>query len=320
MNQLLRISRPRDLSSWTEFFQDPDFYVPAKRLLHPDTKIFTMGSCFAFEVRRALHKRGFRIYPDYKVVPFDPATQVYDKVLERNTMFHYDTFVMRQEFEEIFGLWTDRAANFCEVRNQPANQILGSDVVYQDPTRRLVYGKTLPLLTELSEGISKATREGIAQSDVIVLTLGLTEVWSHNKTGRHFCLPPGAGLGGGEGLASFRASVFSENIKNMRAILDLITAHYPEKHVVISVSPVHLEQTYTGLDVGTASTESKSILRAVAGQIVREYKNATYYPAYEMAQFWRMPVFNKDGRHVLSTFADRVVAGFVAIFSGAPAP
>jgi GSCFA family len=315
MTQQNPVSRPRDLTSWNDFFQDPDFYVAAKALLRPDTKIFTMGSCFAFEVRRALHKRGFRIYPDYISVPFNPAVQVYDKVLERNTLFHYDTFVLRQEFEEIFGLWTDRAANFCEVRGQPANQILGADVVYQDPTRRLVYGKTLPLLTALSNGISQVTREGLAQSDVIVLTLGLTEVWPHIKTGRYFCLPPGAGLGGGEGLATFQRSVFSENIKNMRAILDLITTHYPKKHVVISVSPVHLEKTYSGLDVGTASTKSKSILRAVAGQIVREYKNVTYYPAYEMAQFWRTPVFNNDGRHVLSTFADKVVAGFIAVFS-----
>ena len=315
MNQPRPVSRQRDLTSWNEFFQDPDFYVRAKPILRPDTKIFTMGSCFAFEVRRALHKRGFGITPDYISVPFNPAVQVFDKVLERNTMFHYDTFVMRQEFEEIFGLWTDRAASFCEVRGRPVNQLLGGDVAYQDPTRRLVYGRTLPLLTTLSDGISKVTHDGLTQSDVIVLTLGLTEVWPHIKTGRHFCLPPGAGLGGGEELATFRTSTFSENIKNMRAILDLVTAHYPQKHVVISVSPVHLEKTYTAFDVGTASTESKSILRAVAGQIAREYENVTYYPAYEMAQFWRMPVFNNDGRHVLSTFADQVVAGFVAVFS-----
>ena len=71
--------------------------------------------------------------------------------------------------------------------------------------------------------------------------------------------------------------------------------------------------------MGTASTESKSILRAVAGQVTREYaRNVTYYPAYEMAQFSRERVFGRDGRHVVPEFVNRVVGGFVGAFSVEP--
>ena len=261
---------------------------------------------------------GYGILPHYKGVEFDPSVQVFDKVLLRNAMFHYDTFNMRQEFEEIFGLWTDRAASFYEVRNCTANNVLQSDVVYQDPTRRLVYGKTLPLLEALSVNIGKTMREGLEQADIVVLTLGLTEVWRHKKTGKHFCLPPDTGLGGGHGMAEFRPTTFMENYDNMRAIVDMITTHYPQKHIVISVSPVHLERTFTNADVATASIESKSILRAVAGQITREYKNTTYFPSYEMAQLSGIPVYQTDGRHVAPSFTNHVVANFIASFGGDP--
>ena len=40
-----------------------------------------------------------------------------------------------------------------------------------------------------------------------------------------------------------------------------------------------------------------------------------YFPAYEMAQFWRVPVFVDDGRHVESDFAARVVSSFINTFS-----
>lgn len=72
--------------------------------------------------------------------------------------------------------------------------------------------------------------------------------------------------------------------------------------------------TYSDADVGTANLESKSILRAVAGQIAREFENVTYFPSYEMAPIMPWPVFQEDKRHVLPEFADRVVGAFMQGF------
>src|SRR5262249_37413314 len=163
------------------------------------------------------------------------------------------------------------------------NEMLRAAEVWQDPTRKLVYGRTREDLKELSDRIDAIVRDGIAQSDVIVLTLGLTEVWQHTITGHYLCMPPGAGYGGAAGLGRFQQSSFVENYQNLRSILDALFNRYPEKQVVLSVSPVHLLATGSDMDVGSASTESKSILRAVAGQIAREYENVTYFPSYEMA-------------------------------------
>src|SRR5262249_19790413 len=91
---------------------------------------------------------------------------------------------------------------------------------------------------------------------------------------------------------------------------------FPQKHVVITVSPVPLARTFSPYDVGTANLESKSILRAVAGQIAREYADrVSYFPSYEMATILPIPVYKPDKRHVLPTFADQVVGEFIRLFS-----
>ncbi|MBX7198697.1 MAG: GSCFA domain-containing protein [Rhodospirillaceae bacterium] len=303
---------PPDYRYWRDYHRSPFLAIEKRQLVNQKTKIFTMGSCFAMEVRRALVEKNFDVYPKYRDLRFDRATQIFDMLPERDSIAHYDTFSIRQEFEAAFGVFGDRAAGFCTLEGQLANQHLNAPVVYQDPYRKLNYAATVPLLTDLAAEIDRMFYEGIANSDVFVITLGLTEVWQHNRTGRYFCRPPGAGYGGGKGEATFRQSTFAENYENVSATLDLLLKHFPDKQVVLSVSPVPLERTFARTDIGTANLESKSILRAVAGQIAREYeKNVLYLPSYEMATIMPGPAFAPDGRHVLPEFADNVINTFL---------
>lgn len=305
-----------NLRSWRDFHEDPMFLVPTRKLLTPETKIFAMGSCFALELCNALVDAGREVFPEYRKVPYDPVRQIYGNIPKRYALTYFDTFNMLQELEGVLGLWTDREASFCSVRDRPANRDLKREIVFQDPLRKLVYSTTPKLLYELSKRIDAVIREGLDQADVFIFTLGLTEAWRHTVTGRWLCTAPGAVLGGAETLGTFHRSTFAENYDNVRAIIDLLAARYPNKPVVLSVSPVHLENTFVNADVGTASMESKSILRAVAGQIAREYPHVIYFPAYEMAHFWRAsPVFLPDGRHVTPAFAARVIGTFLGAFS-----
>lgn len=305
-----------NMKEWGDFNRAPHLKVKRRKLIEPGTKIFTMGSCFAMEIRRAMARKGYDVYPHYLDVQFDPTQQIFDMIPKRDCIPHYDTFVIRQEFEAALGVWTDREAGFWEVRGAAVNEMSQTEVVYQDPTRKLIYGKSLPLLKDLVDKIDAVMLQGITESQLIVITLGLTEVWRHNKTGRYLCRPPNTGYGGGGGQATFRQSTFVENYLNVKATLDLLFSKYPDKNVVLTVSPVPLALTYSGTDIGTANMESKSILRAVAGQICREYDDrVTYFPSYEMATIMPWPVFQEDKRHVLPEFADRVVTSFHESFT-----
>ena len=305
-----------NMKEWGDFSQNPSLKISRRKLINPGSKIFTMGSCFAMEIRRAMARRGFDVFPRYTDVQFDPTQQIFDMIPKREMTPHYDTFVIRQEFEAALGVWTDREAGFWEVHNAPVNQFVQKETVYQDPSRKLNYAKSLPALKDLADKVDAVIRQGIVESDLIVITLGLTEVWRHNKTGRYLCRPPNTGYGGGDGLATFRQSTFVENYLNVKATLDLLFSKFPQKNVVLTVSPVPLALTYSATDIGTANMESKSILRAVAGQICREYAaRVTYFPSYEMATIMPWPVFQEDKRHVLPEFADRVVTTFHDMFS-----
>ena len=301
---------------WLAFNKTPSLHIPKKLRLTKESKVFTIGSCFAQEIRTALLKRGYALFPDYLSVNFDTKTQVFDGLPERSFTAHYDTFTIRQEFETAFGVFSDRATSFLKVKDARINEKYNAPVLFQDPLRKVNYAATAEHLKDLASQIDGAMRTGVEQSDVYVITLGLTEVWQHNISGRHFCQSPYAGGGGGIGMATFRQSTFQENYDNVKAVLDMIFARYPQKHVILTVSPVPLGVTYSQTDIFTANLESKSILRAVAGQICRQYENAIYFPAYEIANLLAPTgqVFEADLRHVLPSFAEQVVNFFETVF------
>src|SRR5690242_9536169 len=108
------MARPRNLKRWEDFYEAPSVVVQPRKLLGPDDTIFTMGSCFAEEVRKALGTEGYVTYPDYRGVPLDRVQEMFDRIPDREMPPHYDTFTMLQEFEAAFGLWPDREEGFWE--------------------------------------------------------------------------------------------------------------------------------------------------------------------------------------------------------------
>lgn len=77
------------------------------------------------------------------------------------------------------------------------------------------------------------------------------------------------------------------------------------------MSPVALSRTFSESDVITANTESKSILRAVAGELRREFPNLVYWPSYEIAL--AQDVYQDDGRHVTPEGVKQIVDQFVSV-------
>ena len=311
-----------DLHNWAGFFKQPAIFAEPRKILEPGDAVFTIGSCFALEVRKAVAARGYKTYPDYVGIGLEPKTEMFDAIPLRDMTAHYDTFTMRQEFEAAFGEWPDREVGYWKISGTRANELMKIGELFQDPYRKSTFSVSPEKLAALSDRVTKAIREGLDRAKVVVITLGLTEVWQHNASGRYICRPPGSGNGGGQGLATFKASKFRENYENVKAMLDMLFARYPEKQVVLSVSPVRLERTYTNYDVGTANLESKSILRAVAGQISEEYAaRVLYFPSYEMAMAGiggitgTGNVFMADGRHVEPSFVQTVTNSFVKLVS-----
>lgn len=274
------------------------------------SKIFTMGSCFAIEIRHALLARGYDVFPKYKEITFDPASQRLAKLPDWDNVNHYDTFTIRQEFDLAFSGRHYLSSDFLKHTHLVRNTFdVGGQYTWQDPYRKQIYAANEAALVDLSGRIDKCIGDAIALCDVYVITLGLTEVWRNEANGLYFAQPPGVDKGGGFANVSFHRSTFQENYDNMRRVCELVFGRYPDRTIVLTVSPVPLNRTSTENDVIVATTESKSILRAVAGQLEREFERVHYWPSYEISQ--RIDIFEENGRHVSRSGVGVIVDAFL---------
>ena len=106
-------------------------------------------------------------------------------------------------------------------------------------------------------------------------------------------------------------SSFEDNYADVSKIVELVTDVRGDAKIVFTVSPVPLFMTRTDVGCVVANTESKAVLRAVAGQIARDHPNVTYFPSYEICM--NTPIaFDADGRHVRRDTVNTIMDAFEA--------
>lgn len=279
-------------------------------IITPAKKIFAMGSCFASEIRFILKKHGFDVTPRYTEIGFDRAVHVLCDLPFRDNIEYYDTFVIRQEFEVALGERQSGPKDFWVHRDQKINRTLGWEEVWQNPNRKFLLGRSLEDLTALNDRYTDVMKTAIHGSEVFLITLGMTEVWQNETTGGWVILPPFNSRvpGTGDHKVNGLFTRYNQNYDNIRKICEMILGRYPDRHIVLTTSPVGLAATFRGIDVVVANMESKSILRAVAGAASSLHPNIHYFPSYEMIMANRL--FQEDGRHVLREGVKSVVDMF----------
>ncbi|MGE4063983.1 MAG: GSCFA domain-containing protein [Rhodospirillaceae bacterium] len=271
-----------------------------------DHKVFAIGSCFALEIRKALAERGFDVYPKYAEIPFDPATQGLAKLPKRDNINHYNSFSIRQEFELAFGAAPYQPETFWTVPDGftrvPARPLI------QLQHRKQVYAADRAAAVDLNRKLDECIAAGIHQADVIIVTLGLIETWFSKSDGLAAATPPLDAPN--SQYARFHLGTFAENYANIRRVTELVHEHYPEKELVFTVSPVALGSTFSGNDIVVANCESKSVLRAAVGQLVRDFPKVRYWPSYEIAL--AHDIFEDNGSHVTPEGVRMIMDAFLA--------
>ena len=139
-------------------------------------------------------------------------------------------------------------------------------------------------------GIASIRSARWQQAEVLILTLGLTEIWQDRVDGSVICFPGGPYVneGGDMRRYEFKVSRYDENLENLERIHAIMSHHIPACRLIVTVSPVNLWATFRkDLDVISASCNSKSTLRAVADEFSGRHENVFYFPAYEMATVYQ---------------------------------
>lgn len=162
----------------------------------------------------------------------------------------------------------------------------------------------------------------IKQATVLVLTLGLNEVWFDKAINRHLNSAPSyyATKRHPERYELHMTDV-SENMKELEKIHFLLNELNPHAKIVLTVSPVPMSETFSGLDILVANMNSKSTLRSAAAQFAANHPNVDYFPSYDMiAMSPRTSVYTHDCLHVVDRVVGRIMQEFLRKYIGSDAP
>jgi GSCFA family len=259
-------------------FPPPTLFAPRWQLDRND-RIVTAGSCFSQRLGRALRAERFRVV-DTEPVTNDPrdlgdqaAAHGYGLYSARYGNI-YTVRQLRQLLEEAHG------------QRQPADLVWERDGRYFDALRPNIeptgFGSAKEVRKARKDHLERV-REAFAQADVFIFTLGLTEAWIHKPTGQVYPLAPGVLAGTYDPaqhvLANFRLGQIKEDFE---AVLAQLRSINPKLRTLLTVSPVPKTATATGAHILAASTYTKSVLRACAGELYEDHPDLDYFPSYEM--------------------------------------
>jgi len=232
--------------------------------------IVTMGSCFAQHVGKKLKSTGFN------VPYFDSADGVKSKAYSANYGNIYTVRQALQLLQESNGKFS-RDEKYWAVESG-----------YLDPLRPNVFLYPFNSKDELDRNRDlhlKSVHRAIEELDVLVFTLGLTEAWERVSCKSVLPIIPGV-LGGNfnEEEYKFHNFTFTEISSDLSNLIDEILFIRRGKNfkLLLTVSPVPLTATAEPRHVLISTVASKSILRAVADEFVRNFEFIDYFPSFEI--------------------------------------
>jgi hypothetical protein len=243
----------------------------------PTDWIATAGSCFAQHIVRHLRSGGFRVLD---VEPPPPGMSE-----ETARAFGYNLFSARygniyttRQLLQLLQEATDKRI--------PANIIWERNGRYFDALRPSVEpdGFASPEEVEIHRRSHvRHIARMLRKTHVFIFTFGLTEAWTDRKSGTVYPTAPGTIAGHYDpDRFSFRNFTFRDIYDDFVEVRGILKRLRPKIRFVVTVSPVPLTATASGRHVLAATAHSKSILRAVAGQLEQEFDDVDYFPSYEI--------------------------------------
>ncbi|WP_299323363.1 GSCFA domain-containing protein [Parasphingopyxis sp.] len=272
--EAVRIRKKNEYATWgsrntenrVEPIANPAFDVPFQ--LTPGEKIFTIGSCFARNVESELIRRGFRI----------PIRELFEqpsfKGLPREIVNNFGTPSIFNEFAWAFGEKIyDEEKSILEVGK---NRYIDLHMVNS------IRPAALKTVRQRRKGLIDATRT-LAECRVMIMTLGLVELWWDTEAQTYLNTGPLPSiLEKHPDRFALHVLSFEECHTYLRQALDIAFANAKDDlSVILTVSPVPMVATHRPTDVIAANTYSKSVLRAVAEQIIAEDPRVSYFPSFE---------------------------------------
>ncbi|HEU0273463.1 MAG TPA: GSCFA domain-containing protein [Candidatus Udaeobacter sp.] len=277
--------------------------INPKFKLRRNDKFYAIGSCFARGLENALLKH--QITVESAAPEFARLQAANKEVSGLGFTNKYNTYSILNELR-----WAlDPDAHF------PRESVVQlTETTWDDPhtTPTLEFANLQETLQR--RALMQTVTKRIENCRAVILTLGLAEVWRDVKADVFINRTPIPSLLKTEpDRYEFHLTGFTENLANLEAIHELLTRYgHPDVHVIVTVSPVPLMNTFSTMDIVVANTWAKSLLRTVAQEWANVHGNVDYFPSYEIIQNSdRAATWETDLRHVTGEGAHHVMELFL---------
>jgi hypothetical protein len=251
-------------------------WLPPEPFISPETKVTAFGSCFAGHISNYLNERSYTILTKSDANAY--VVEMGEGIV--------NSYAVRQQFD-----WAFRGLT---------------------PTTELWHGYTAES-HGYDEAVRQTTLKLFEQTEVFILTFGLSEVWCDEPTGEVFWRAVPFEVFDPE-RHTFRVTTVAENKANMRAIYDTIREFRPEAKIIFTLSPIPLVTTFRPVSCITANSVSKAILRSAIDELYREVGDEGklfYWPSYEIVeQAFGAGKYKEDRRHIKTPILDYIMALF----------
>jgi hypothetical protein len=256
-------------------------WAPERPFVSKKTKVTAFGSCFAENIAKYLGSLGYDLSKDR-------APMVY---ISRMSEGMVNTYAILQQFE-----WALEKTK---------------------PSENLWHGYRCEEFG-YDEEVRKSTEQVFSETELFVITLGLSEIWYDETSGGVFWRAVPMKFYDAS-RHKFRVCSFGETKENIQRIYDLIRKHVPHAKILFTLSPIPLAATFRPISIVTANSASKAILRAALDEFYRDNsadlnKVLFYFPAYEIVNDLFLDKFELDLRHVHPHIITFVMKLFEAVY------
>jgi len=241
-----------------------------------DGKFFAMGSCFAREIEKALMRKGvlFLSGPDV-FADEEPNPRSGSGAPSSTYVTKYHAFSILNAFRWAF----EDPVPYPEAALVRASGEEYVDLHSHTTLKYLPIQYALERREKVDAYVCRAK-----EADVVILTLGLCELWWDKEVEAYLNVAPDGRMAKNyPGRFTFRLPDIEELFAAFDEIHRLLEKHGKEGvQIVCTVSPVSLSDTFRMDDVVVANCYSKSLNRVAVEYVKNKYENVHYFPSYEI--------------------------------------
>jgi tetratricopeptide (TPR) repeat protein len=282
-------------------------FTPSFRI-SKDEPIFTVGSCFARNIEKQLIVEGYNV----AAAKFEPPADLGFNADPDALLNRYVAHSISNELRWALGHgkpFRDRYYVNC------------GKAGWFDPHLH-------PAIRPAPLEVVQARREAVqrymamaAQARVFIMTLGMAEAWYDTQTGLYLNgVLPSQGRERDPGRFEFHVLDYNQIVEQLEFIRNVLKFRGREDvRMLVTVSPVAMNTTFTGGEVLTANTYSKAVQRAAVEAFVAAHPDVDYFPSFESVMLSdRRRAWRRDQAHASDEIVRLNVLRMIEAYSAAP--